>query len=150
MRIRKAETKDSKIIQKLVNNTGEFKVSENTVAFWPDEILVDMINGKDCLIMVVEAEEILVGFSIVNINKTMKKAIIENVFIDRNFRKKGIAGRLLQEVITVLKSKDIEYISTLVESNSPAQSLYEKNGFFKGKEFIWLDKVIAGDVYLNN
>lgn len=54
------------------------------------------------------------------------------IAIDANYRKMGIATSLLNEIISICKSKNFDSIFLEVRtSNTPAIKLYEKLGFYK-------------------
>ena len=72
---------------------------------------------------VVEAEEKIVGFSIVNLNKSLGKADIENVYIDAQYRKHGIGRKLLNTIIEELKEKGFENVNCLEDLNNVIKSL---------------------------
>lgn len=65
--------------------------------------------------------------------KLRHKGIISTMYVSKEFRGRGIAGQLLEEVIKRVKAiPDIEQINLIViSSNSKAKKLYEKFGFEK-------------------
>lgn len=55
---------------------------------------------------------------------------ITNVAVDPMWRKRGMADRILQSVLTDAREKNLSQIFLEVRaSNTPAQKLYEKHGF---------------------
>ena len=138
--IRKAKWEDVKKIWKIGNTVSEFKTSDEVVLFWPEETLNNCIDKEDILFYVVEAEENIVGFSIVNLNKSLGKAEIENVYIDAQYRKHGIGRKLLNTIIEELKEKGFENVNCLADE---AIGFYERNGFIRGKSFAWMDMIIS-------
>lgn len=65
--------------------------------------------------------------------KLRHKGIISTMYVSKEFRGHGIAGRLLEELINRVKAiPGIEQINLIViSSNSKAKQLYEKFGFEK-------------------
>lgn len=63
--------------------------------------------------------------------KLRHKGILYRMYVSNNFRGKGIAKKLIEEVINrVKKIKDIEQINlTVISNNEKAKKLYEKFGF---------------------
>lgn len=72
--IRMAKNEDVEEIWNIGSNVSEFKTAENVVIFWPKETLKNCINKEDILFYVVALENKLIGFSIVNLNKSLGKA----------------------------------------------------------------------------
>ena len=67
-----------------------------------------------------------------NDNKITKEteAKIESIYVDLEYRNKGIGTKLINEIISLLKEKNVKYIfiENLVE-NQNSKYLYEKLGF---------------------
>ncbi len=138
--ISKAESKDIEEVWNIGNNVSEFKTAENVIIFWPKEILKNCINKEDILFYVVELENKIIGFSIVNLNKSLGKAEIENIYIIPEYRKNGIGKRLVDETLKELKDRNYNNVNCLADE---AIGFYEHYGFTKGKNFAWMDIVIS-------
>ena len=91
--IRKATKKDVEGVWNIGNNVSEFKTAENVVIFWPKETLENCVDKKDILFYIVEIESKIIGFTIVNLNQSLGKAEIENIYIMKEYRKKGIGKK---------------------------------------------------------
>ncbi len=60
------------------------------------------------------------------------EANLNNIVTDKNYRRKGIANKLLTRLVNHLKYKDVTRLYLEVRSNNLAAiSLYEKTGFIK-------------------
>ncbi len=60
---------------------------------------------------------------------------VANVAVLPSYRRKGIAGRLIENAVKICKNSGAEFLSLEVRvSNSAAVSLYEKYGFEKAGE----------------
>ncbi|MBP2001389.1 GNAT superfamily N-acetyltransferase [Paenibacillus shirakamiensis] len=71
--------------------------------------------------------------------KTPFFGFIGDVYIKKNFRRKGYAKQLTEEVITWLKSKDVKMIKLL--ATPEAAGLYSDLGFEKtGDMTLWIDE----------
>ncbi len=139
--IRKAEGHDVDAIHSLGEKVSEFSVNDETVTFWPKDVLAQAIESDDMLILVAEIEQQVIGFIIANLNLSLRKAIIENVYVRPDNRGTGIGSKLLDELLASLSSTGIEYICTLIPLDADdASSLYLGAGFSKGVSFLWLDK----------
>lgn len=138
--IRKAENKDIEEVWNIGNNVSEFKTAENVVIFWPKETLKNCTNKDDILFYVVELENKIIGFSIVNLNESLGKSEIENIFILPEYRKNGIGKKLVDDILKELKKRKYNNVNCLADE---AIGFYKHYGFTKGKNFTWMDTVIS-------
>lgn len=144
MQIRKALAEDVDAIYALGEKVAEFSVNEETVTFWPKDILVQAVSSSDTIVLVAEQDQEIAGFIIANLNTSLRKAIIENVYVSPDNRDAGIGSRLLNELLLSLNGTAIEYVSTLIPLDADnASSLYVEAGFSKGEPFLWLDKSLS-------
>jgi ribosomal protein S18 acetylase RimI-like enzyme len=142
--IRKAEPQDIAAIWTLGEAVAEFSVNEETVTFWPKDILAKAVGSNDTIILVAEVNREIVGFVIASLNASLRKAIIENVYVRPENRDAGIGRKLLDELLASLSGADIEYVSTLIPLEADnALRLYLEAGLSKGELFLWLDKSLS-------
>lgn len=143
MNVRKATSADIEAIYELGRAVDEFTVSDETVNFWPKELLANAVQSNDALILVAEDEGII-GFLIVNYNSSLKKALIENIYVQPDKRGQGIGDKLLEHMFKLLPDMGCEYVATLVPLDAQdALDLYQRNGLAEGETFVWLDKALA-------
>ena len=140
--IRTAENQDIEEIWNIGNNVSEFKTAPNVVTFWPKETLENCINKEDVMFYVVESKNKIIGFTIVNLNKSLGKAEIENIYILPKYRKNGIGKQLLEEILKSLKERSYNNVNCLADE---AIGFYKYNGFTKGKNFAWMYMVVSKD-----
>lgn len=77
-----------------------------------------------------ELDKNIVGF--INYDTIYEQAELEYIFVDKNYRNKGIASELLNKMTDDLRQKNINQITLEVRvDNEAAISFYEKNGFKK-------------------
>lgn len=138
--IRKAKNEDINEIWRIGNKVSEFKTADNIVIFWPKETLYNCIDKKDILFYIVELEKKIIGFSIINLNKSLGKAEIENIYILEQYRKKGVGRKLLDIAIKELKNLNYDNVNAL--SNDAIQ-FYKHYGFSEGENFKWMDYVLS-------
>lgn len=139
MKIRMAKREDVQQVWNIGNNVSEFRTAENVVVFWPKETLENCINKEDILFYVVEENKII-GFSIVNLNKSLGKAEIENIYVLPEYRKNKIGTAILDEIIQELKNRKYNNVNCLADE---ATEFYKSYGFTKGKDFAWMDIVLS-------
>lgn len=93
------------------------------------------IDDDNNIILVALVDNIIVGFTYVSIdfdNKITKdiEAKGESIFIEAEYRNKKIGSRLINEVIEILKRRNVKYFSLEnFYDNDSAKYLYKKLGF---------------------
>lgn len=138
LNIRKVKTSDIDTIYELGKNISGFEISEEIVSFWPIKLLKNSVNKKDVIFIAIEKGENIIGFSIMNLNYSLSKGELEDIFIIEQERNKGYGSILLKETIEEAKRRGIlhkiEYINALTNT---AEGFFEKNNFLKGNKFTW-------------
>jgi ribosomal-protein-alanine N-acetyltransferase len=126
----KIETATIKLLDKL------FEIEEqcfNQEAFTKRQIAY-LLTDYNTIALVAKANNDIAGFIIAQIeieNTTMFGHII-TINVAPNYRRKGIAQKLLKETETLLKQKGINEIHLEVkEDNTPALKLYQNLGYQK-------------------
>ena len=91
-----------------------------------------LMNSKDNIIIVAEDENNLIGYlngSLLN-NIWQESGYIDDLFVTREFKRKGIGTQLIKKFIEYLKVKKIKKCKLGVDiKNINAISLYNKLGF---------------------
>ena len=94
-----------------------------------ENIVNSLQNDKYINFGYLENEEV-VGY--ISVFTVADEAYINNVAVLETYRNKNIATKLIKEVLDFVKKGNYSFITLEVRiSNSPAISLYEKNGFDK-------------------
>ena len=136
--IRKVKNEDVDIIFELGKNISGFEVSEEIVGFWPVKLLKNSVNKKDVIFLKIEKDKNIIGFSIMNLNYSLSKGELEDIYIIEQERNKGYGSILLKSTIEEAKRRGIlhkiEYINALTNT---AEGFFEKNNFIKGNIFTW-------------
>lgn len=94
---------------------------------WSSNTITDaMEHGTSFFIAINDGE--LLGY--IGISTVLDEGYITNVAVFPEHRKKGVASALLNEIFTLAKEKQLNFVSLEVrESNTAAISLYEKFDF---------------------
>lgn len=80
-----------------------------------DDIIVGIVDGH-----VYDKEDLYIE----------KVAYLSRLVVDKNYKNKGIATRLINEFTNEVKKENVKFIKlNAFESNTPAVSLYKKEGF---------------------
>jgi [ribosomal protein S18]-alanine N-acetyltransferase len=88
----------------------------------------ELIGGRHNLCMVVEMDDLIVGF--VCLYYVMDEGHITNIAVDNFFRKRGIATFMMLAITDVMVSKGVKRLTLEVRrTNEKAQGLYTKFGF---------------------
>jgi ribosomal-protein-alanine N-acetyltransferase len=98
---------------------------------WPRSIFYLMRGRAPDLFLVADADGI-VGYAVGEVERREGKRVghIMNIAVTPEWRRRGLAGRLLDELEDRFKAKSVDYAYLEVRaSNSPAQSLYKKLGY---------------------
>jgi len=144
IRIRPATPADIDTIHQLGQNVDEFHTSDVSDAFWPKQILADSVESDAVMLQVAQDDGEIIGFIIVNCNKSLRKAEIENIFVAPSRRQEGVASIMLQATLQNIRDANYRYISTLVPTDDTAAiQTYQKAGFAQGETFLWLDVPVA-------
>ena len=96
--------------------------------FWNYNIFKSELENGNSKYLVAKIGDKIVGFA--GIIPILNEADISNIVVHKDFRNKKIGSYLLQNLINLASSLNIEIINLEVrESNIPAIHLYEKYGF---------------------
>lgn len=92
--------------------------------------LHESLNNDRYVFIGFVSDEKIVGYGSVFI--VSNEAYINNIAVLKDYRSQGIAKKIVNHLINICKDKNCDFITLEVrESNSPAISLYEKQGFEK-------------------
>ena len=143
MIIRKAETKDVKelnwLLTLLIRDEKKYDSSINE-DFEVKNMYENYVNDLDKCLLVAEDNNIIVGYlygKIIESDDTSNSnaALLDALYIDHDYRKKGIGNNLIDAFKKWSNNKGVEKILVNVWTNNTiAQKLYEKNGFSTVKE----------------
>lgn len=97
------------------------------------EILENDLKKDSNYYLVATLNNTLIGY--IGLSYVLDTADIISIVVKKDYTKKGIASLLLREIISFCYKKEIKNIFLEVrKSNTPAQALYNKFGFFKISE----------------
>ena len=95
---------------------------------WSPQDFADLLNRPYCTYLVAEVDGILAGSC--GMTKLGNEGNIDNVVVAEEFRGRGIAQRLMQELIADGEARGMEAFTLEVRvSNAAAIHVYEKMGF---------------------
>ena len=101
---------------------------ENFSDGWTESMLLSAWKSGRFMALGAFIKDNLIG--VITCSKGLDDADIEGIVSDKNYRGKGVATALIEELIKRLKSANIDKILLEVrETNIPAINLYKKFGF---------------------
>ena len=143
MRIRKATLDDFEALKKfkMLSKKEELKYSETlkplkgTKNKYLEFLKTDLTRQWRAIFVAVENKKIvgmIIGkrYNAISISKFKRKGYMSNLYIDKNYRKKGIGKKLLFHTLKWLKKQGVKHVSLEIhKKNSAAQNLSRKIGF---------------------
>lgn len=97
---------------------------------WSYKSFSESFNNSNYNFFAATINNKVIGY--IGIYQIYKQCYITNIAVYKEYRRKGVASKLLETVISFSKSSDFDFISLEVrESNIVAINLYEKLGFQK-------------------
>ena len=130
----KKDLKDYLELRKLVNKEHE-KITSQKINITEKQIKKEFshfVTSSKQMILFAEENKEVVGCLAISIYKGLYKKVgfIDDIFVLKDYRKKEIATKLINEFMGILKKKKINYIRLGVNpKNKVAQNLYKKLGF---------------------
>lgn len=95
---------------------------------WSEKALLDALQNEVSLFLVAKEKGTVVGY--IGISVILDEAYVSNIAVTSRARRKGVGAALLGEAERLCRKRNCSFLSLEVrESNSPAISLYEKQGF---------------------
>jgi len=105
--------------------------------------LKQRLEKQDTIIYIAYAEDKAIGFmhlfhSFTSISMC-PLYILNDLFVNKNYRKKGVGVALLNKAKEQAKQDDYKFVVLQTETDNPAQHLYESLGWEKDKDlhYIW-------------
>lgn len=145
MRIRKATKDDIPEIKKGLleswlshaDNETDFYNRERIEKSDIETYYTNALNSDDSFVLVIEENEQLAGFGKADVQKIepwykeQKALFIDDIFVKKEFRKRGYAKLLLHEFEKTAKNNGVKWLKARVYSfNEPAKKLNASFGFY--------------------
>lgn len=146
MKIRRAEINDLKWIHKMLNENYEFRNEDKGEEEYPISWVKGVIESKKGnIVLVMEENKEVIGFLIIHIILGANDAIINNLYIKPEYRRKGFALSLLKEGERIAKVMGCKFAAAAINNkNENSQQFFSTSKYRKSNQFIvywkWLDK----------
>ncbi len=146
MIIRAATRDDFEELYSLGSAIKEFKVSVDESFMDKDEFLLRITNDED-IFLVADMGRKIVGFALFGLSdkdRPLKHryACLVYLVVEVDYRRKGIAGKLYEEGVRLLRERGIGYIYSWanVQSDGSMITFLKKRGYEKGQQYVWMEK----------
>lgn len=118
----------------------EFQCIEND--FWQKEELFEWISSTNDYCFGAFDEQGLIGYCLSHVNIKINKVQIENIYVAKPYRKKGIAKALLNKVLNkyVKNGTKTRFVILTQFNNNECILLSQSVGFSTGEKMLWLQK----------
>ena len=118
--------------------------------FWSIEELEKWFLRADDICVGCFVNGTLVGFCLSHFSESINKVYLENIFVDTDYRGHGLASIMVSSVLEMYvernKGKLLRFVALVEESNVPAISTLQKEGFNLGDKMLWIQKNIGFEV----
>jgi len=144
MKIRRGKASDLERLYHLLNKTPELAVGEKVKITYDREWVRNVLSkNRTNLVLIVEENKKIIAFLISHYLLDVKQAILNDIYVKPNYRKKGLASKLFNTYQNIIKKLGINLIIALVLTNNrKIQKFNEKYGFKKGNKFYFYYKKI--------
>lgn len=119
------------LLTKLIQDERQYddSINENFVV---KDYFKNVINNKDNILLCYEEDKIIKGYiylKLVN-NDNKKGYLIDGLYVDNEYRNNGIATKLIENALNVIKKANISVVDiNVMANNSVAINLYKRFGF---------------------
>ena len=95
---------------------------------WSEEIIASQLTGEGKIMLAADEDGALSGY--MGLQYVLDEGYISNVCTAPGFRRRGVAGALIDEMVSRARALGLSFLSLEVRvSNVPAISLYSGRGF---------------------
>lgn len=139
MKIRKAVKKDIPRILRLFNS--ELFLTGNDELRYNKNHIEEYVTNPVGRFFVYEVDGKIVGAILVELRKKAKYIYLDDIIVDRKYRKQGIGSKLMDYIENLAKKEKIKLLFGFTEiSNKPIHKLLKKRGYERGKKFYFFSK----------
>ena len=141
MKFRISKKTDFDFLWKVLTTTPELQSNSDGNTYdkkWLKEVLN---TPKDNLVLIADENGEFIGFGIVHYLKSVKQLLVNDLYIVKDYRKRGMASKFMKEFEKDARKKKFRYLTGFVRTNNKKmQNLKEKLGYKKGNSFYFYEK----------
>src|SRR5690349_3551242 len=86
--------------------------------FWSEEVLRSWVAARQDIMVVAESGGKVVGFQLTQLHLPSKSGYLSDIAVHPDFRRHGIATRLIEEVLRRMRRQGITYVYGLTKVNN--------------------------------
>ncbi|POY37341.1 GNAT family N-acetyltransferase [Solitalea longa] len=136
MQVKRITAAESSLVTDLFNNYRIFYKQDSDILLAQQFIQARLDNNESIIFVALNEKEEPLGFTqlfpIYSSVRAVKNWLLNDLYVDANYRKQGVGEQLIQTVLQFAREDGAKYVdlSTAID-NYTAQSLYEQIGFEK-------------------
>ena len=139
--IRLAVTTDIKRLAELFTN--EPFLLGNADDFYTEDDILQYLSCETKRFFVYEKEKAVVGALLIDLLLLSREIHIAILVVDKAWQGRGIGQEFMDHVGNLAKTHGITLLSSFTEeTNARMMHVFEKNGYAKGKSFVYYAKVL--------
>lgn len=132
---------DAPLVVQLGLSTKQLQVDSELAMYYSEEDIVRATRSDNEICITAEVDGKFVGFMLTHYNPVFKEAYISDIAIVPEYWGMGIGRLLSQKTQETLTERSVDWAWALVhEDNERMISFMEKQGFKKGRKFIFFYK----------
>ena len=112
--------------------------------FWTPEELYEWLKLNKDICIGCYIQDNLVGFCLSHFFENANKIYLENIFVDSEYRNRGIASDLLTTLLSMYTEnhpeKTLRFVALVDATNDKVIKLLKKRGFNVGDQMLWVQK----------
>ena len=119
------------LLTKLILDERQYDSSIDS-DFRVKEWFKNKIKDNDNILLCYEEDNIIKGYIFLKLilNDDSKEYLIDGLYVEEDFRRQGIASKLIKEALDIVKESDINFVNiNVLANNLSAISLYKSFGF---------------------
>ncbi|MGE5540975.1 MAG: N-acetyltransferase family protein [Bacillota bacterium] len=140
MHIRDLTVEDIPALLEMAKAEPAFQV-DGGEGFWTRKQLECWIRSEDDVLLAMEMDGKLIGFTLTAHHRPTGKVTLENHFIRADYRGRGVGTHLLAKTLVRLMTAGGTYLHLEVKANNDtALRFYERFGCRRGENMLWFGK----------
>ncbi len=138
-KIRKATKEDILRILELFNSDPNL-IGNDSLEYKEEDIL-EFIERPTNRTFLYEEDDKIVGLISADFRQTSKEVVLEDIVIDKDYKRKGIGFKLQTYIESLAREEGMELLWLMSEEkNEATHKMLKKGGFKKGKRFYFFSK----------
>lgn len=136
---------DADRVIELGTQISQFDTGTNSMKFYCKETLGKMIHSENCIMLTAKKGDEIIGFMLTSVLPDARDAYMHSLFVDKNFRNKGIGSALVEKTMIILEKRPDEcnHVFGLVRNeNVGTLNFLTNRGFDSGNGFRYIDLML--------